>query len=624
MAVRKKMTRCMTNGCSERPEVGEKRGADPSMGSDAGISSKKSKFFEDIEKARKAEAPSGVSIGRWIDLCFPGNPSDAGAGTEPVPVPVPVPVWPDGYALVPDPDPFRGRKPILVDDEAFPEDSMCPVCWEVPFDAVQFPYCPHGLCGACMKRIVGTAKSVLCPLCRKRQTLTFWRKKNGGGFPIDLELRAKVDELWVFCPRASEGSSGEKEGPKCDAAFPLGKLRDHLRVCPHSTVRCNAAEGEEWGEKCNHVGLLKDLADHRRNDCDFIRRKCSRCDCGVTPRRMKLHLERHCDRKSPCPQCGRSVLERSTERHLRDECDFKLPCPECDLDVPKRSMEHHMFRECSERQCLCPNRGCEWSGKIYDVDDHRETCEFADIECPLSECTWRGSPLDLNVHLDHPAARSNHGELLLRLWERRGMVDHHVSNRNGQIKRKEHRLLTSEFLHEPGDFFCTYSASANHHAFRQRMRDLEHSGSSIETFPKGTPLPRDRPKDPILLGVRSGNGCSVRLSDATYGLRVWRSGDWVSLELTTVKPTSVPPMYGLYSIDLPDFSVNLVPGGFPLNYQKGFQMCYASGGIKVDRVGWERFVPWEEWEEMRKSPASATPMEGLWKEGDSLVFDFYR
>ena len=598
-------------------------------------SEKKRKLFEDLEKAenqmryhrmlKEAQAtfPSGASklLRSYDELCgSAGHPAPGcPAGTEPATRPV----WPDGYALVPDPDPFRGRKPILVDDESFPEDSMCPVCWEVPFDAVRFPYCSHGLCGACMKEIAGTARSVLCPLCRKRQTLTFWRKKNGGGFPTDVELRAKVDELWVFCPRASEGAAVEKEGPKCDVAFPLGKLRDHLRVCPHSTVRCNAEEGEAWGEKCNHVGLLKDLADHRGKDCAFIRRKCTRCGRGVTTRNMKDHLEHYCDARSPCPQCGRSVLERSTERHLRDECDFKLRCPECEMDVEKRFMVHHRSLECSERSTVCGNRGCTWSGKIYGEDDHRKTCEFADVECPLSECAWRGSPLDLNGHLAHPSSRSQHGELLLCRWERRGLLDHSVANHDGQKMRMDHGLCSDEASDEPGGFFCTYTRSPYRQAYPQGFSELEPFARAVRTLSTGTALPRNRPEVPTVLSVRWGDGIEVAHPAATYALRVWRSGDWVSLELATAGRSPGARVRQLDD-DLPDFSVKLVAGGFPMNHQQGVQRYYVSGGTKVDSVGWKRFVPWDEWEEMRASPASESPMEGLWREGDSLVFDFYR
>jgi len=123
------------------------------------------------------------------------------------------------------------RKLTIVDK--LKEKIECPVCLEIP-RAGPVPVCPNGhlVCQECNR---GTT----CPTCRVRM-----------GTGKSILATTIIENIEHKCKFVD-----------CDDYFPVDKVEEHIKVCPHRIVSC------PYGNCAAKVGLSK-LMDHlNKEDC---------------------------------------------------------------------------------------------------------------------------------------------------------------------------------------------------------------------------------------------------------------------------------------------------------------------------------------------------------------------
>ena len=82
------------------------------------------------------------------------------------------------------------------------------------------------------------------------------------------------------------------------------------------------------------------------------------------------------------------------------------PCPVCRTEKFKVVRNLQNERDIKEHHVLCPNteNGCKWQGKINNVKDHCEHCDFEEVSCPKS-CEENIQRRNLDEHLKNECRR---------------------------------------------------------------------------------------------------------------------------------------------------------------------------------------------------------------------------
>ena len=100
--------------------------------------------------------------------------------------------------------------------------------------------------------------------------------------------------------------------------------------------------------------------------------------------------------------CGETVCKACITPFLED----KKPCQSCEAAEFSTSLNIKYQRRilALEVCCLVKDRGCEWSGKLEDLEAHLDAktgdCEYADVECP-NKCDQPVEKRNLPSHLIH-------------------------------------------------------------------------------------------------------------------------------------------------------------------------------------------------------------------------------
>ena len=117
-----------------------------------------------------------------------------------------------------------------------------------------------------------------------------------------------------------------------------------------------------------------------------------------------------------CPFCNfllRDAVQTSCGHWLCFECAEKLftqsePCcpnKEC-AELLRKDNGPFLFQDRFVRNviaqipllCVSKEKGCKWSGKACELDDHFKLCEFSKLQCDY--CSDWIAPADLNAHLE--------------------------------------------------------------------------------------------------------------------------------------------------------------------------------------------------------------------------------
>ena len=77
-------------------------------------------------------------------------------------------------------------------------------------------------------------------------------------------------------------------------------------------------------------------------------------------------------------------------------CDRDLSLPLSDADIGSNKCWYCGGQTQLIQQCPKREKGCEWIGHLYELEQHKKECEFADVEC--TKCSWSGQRRGLSVH----------------------------------------------------------------------------------------------------------------------------------------------------------------------------------------------------------------------------------
>ncbi|XP_011405866.1 PREDICTED: TNF receptor-associated factor 5-like [Amphimedon queenslandica] len=124
-------------------------------------------------------------------------------------------------------------------------------------------------------------------------------------------------------------------------------------------------------------------------DYQFISPFDQHCSiCMLVPREP---VKTSCCGKSFCSQC----LNTLKEHHSRPTC------PNCrSQKITQSSFDKEMDKRIKELVVYCSHKrgGCEWRGKVRDVDGHMSACKHQLVECP-NGCTEIVYPHTLDGHM---------------------------------------------------------------------------------------------------------------------------------------------------------------------------------------------------------------------------------
>ena len=134
------------------------------------------------------------------------------------------------------------------------------------------------------------------------------------------------------------------------------------------------AEGQKiGGYQCEFVGPVPE--ELLCKSCKLVPKKLYTTDC-CTERICQACIEQPLNDKKPCPSCG--------------EADFSTLLIK---GAQKKILALQVH--CATRQ-----KGCEWVGKLEQLDAHLDTdCQYVDVECP-SKCNQKVQKRNLATHLE--------------------------------------------------------------------------------------------------------------------------------------------------------------------------------------------------------------------------------
>ncbi|CAG0900319.1 unnamed protein product [Cyprideis torosa] len=135
-----------------------------------------------------------------------------------------------------------------------PESLKCPICLNLPLDAVLLSPCGHTVCESCARRWLLKERKRTCPSCKARTSYD-------SRFPNHM-VRGVVGELRVRCP---------EEG--CDEQLQIQNLDVHRRECVTKTTTCPGGCGRKLlnKEKVAHNCVEYLTEEMRKKDEELAR-----------------------------------------------------------------------------------------------------------------------------------------------------------------------------------------------------------------------------------------------------------------------------------------------------------------------------------------------------------------
>ena len=123
--------------------------------------------------------------------------------------------------------------------------------------------------------------------------------------------------------------------------------------------------------------------------CEFI---------GVIPEDLRCRVCKHVIRNSKFLSCCGEHFCKDCIQPLWNQCPA---CSETDFSVVIDETQNRKILAL-EARCIMKHRGCEWTGKLEDLEAHLELnagdCEYVDIACP-NECDQLVEKRNLPSHL---------------------------------------------------------------------------------------------------------------------------------------------------------------------------------------------------------------------------------
>jgi len=187
------------------------------------------------------------------------------------------------------------------------EQLVCGLCHQLPKVVMESKCCFSIFCKKCVMNL----KSVTdgdCPNCGK----------TAKGFQLNVPLQRIVDQQEIKCCFNALG---------CEKVLEFKEKKNHEAHCLFSLVECP-----------NHCGtslIYKQLQEHKDSKCSMRLVKCHSSGCEES---MPLAL---------------------LELHNKDECKFmKVRCSHCFKELVKKGLQEHIENACPEILISCPYREC--------------------------------------------------------------------------------------------------------------------------------------------------------------------------------------------------------------------------------------------------------------------------
>ncbi|XP_059170943.1 TNF receptor-associated factor 6-like [Physella acuta] len=177
----------------------------------------------------------------------------------------------------------------------------CPICLLILREPRQTK-CGHRFCRDCIIRWLRDS-CTRCPV--DNETLV-----ENDVFPDNFAKR-EILNFNIRCPNTKDG---------CQQIIPLGKLQNHLDVCPHSLMPCP--------NKCASILHRCDMEHHIAHFCEFRLVACEFCSTSVKANLLEVH-------SNVCPKA-------------------KVSCQHCELPMCRDEMQDHLQRDCQQMQIHCP------------------------------------------------------------------------------------------------------------------------------------------------------------------------------------------------------------------------------------------------------------------------------
>ncbi|KAH9518850.1 TNF receptor-associated factor 6-B [Bulinus truncatus] len=195
----------------------------------------------------------------------------------------------------------------------------CPICLLILREPRQTK-CGHRFCRDCIIRWLRVS-CTRCPVDNEPLM-------ENDVFPDNFAKR-EILNFTIRCPNKKDG---------CEQVVTLGKLQNHLEICPQSLVPCPY--------KCASI--------------------LHRCD-------LETHLKDHCElRLILCEKCSASIKANSAESHSIVCPNVLLPCDFCGQNTTRAEMKSHIKTKCQKVQirCIFCSLGCNEEMLRCMEDDH--------------------------------------------------------------------------------------------------------------------------------------------------------------------------------------------------------------------------------------------------------------
>ena len=406
---------------------------------------------------------------------------------------------------------------------------------------------------------------------------------------LPQELHCPVCLLIQWDP-VSIPKCGHELCRSCAEKLTTGKDKEKCPVC-RNTFRVSG----EWTPNRTLMRLVDDIPVH----CP-VSGKINGCGLLVQYGQLKDHVRTCPFRWVFCNaggKCEKLVSLSVLREHREGECDFRaVDCPSCGSRHVARDLGRHRREECSQEKVKCEERTCDFTCRRCDIAEHERTCPKRFVACEMIGCAWQGTPETMPRHFLKD--RKEHGEILLKRWETNRAMDHLISNRGDRapVLLHEGKLMLS-----PSATRCT----SNGRSFGGECNfTCARVHRTVLKFTRG-----DRIEDDFNMVWTVSQVLECKLS---------RNGDHVRLELETLNNSRI----------LPSFCVHSVPSGKPLSFQGKFRCHYHSNNLRVERVRFDEFAAWKEWNEWITSPGGrlqrwSGPPEDAPVEVHRLVVNFY-
>lgn len=197
-------------------------------------------------------------------------------------------------------------------------------------------------------------------------------------------------------------------------------------------------------------------------------------------------MERVC-----CPKCSQVIIPpvwQCLKGHkLCNYCNKKTSvCPTCSLELkhPDRdTLLEDVIRDTSDLPCKNKIKGCDYSGRIHELVQHQQICEFDDyiVNCFFCKDTvWQGKKRFLVSHLmqahstDLPV--SIHTEFAIELWKTSQDIESwHTSQWKPRLYRRDI---------EGAERFYMFRASVKDNVLRAGVWSISHDPEPVKIMLK--------------------------------------------------------------------------------------------------------------------------------------------